>query len=469
MANNKKGSEFDKVVENSILIQMKDNLKKNESLGVGQKYNRTLYDDINKRNKFKEDFFYGNRTEKDYITGETLHVNSKAAKSKYRKENYTKHIADVDHIIPEKQVHKKLKNNPYLSDEDVKEIANSKSNYRITSARLNRHKRHGSNLKVAFESKSKLKKARLNLNVNSRARLIGDQVRAEISLNINATLKTVNNMANDFSTGSVNSLEASAIAIMIEGVRNLYLVANGEKEFEEAAKDMGKLTSNIAFLGGGIQVMTTGINNTLRNNGNAALQRIVNSNQVTQVISIALILKDSLVRYINGDINGEEFFREIGERGVGIVSGTIGAVIGQAVVPIPFVGAFIGAVVISTVCIGIYKTCNVFMDSWKSIINSFDEHKEKLSRVNYIAFQALNEMERQRNILKDMIGKQFSQWGEQFNLAFEEIYSATMNDDINGISNGLDRMLNVFGESVKFKTFEEFDEFFMHENSIFTL
>ena len=140
------------------------------------------------------------------------------------------------------------------------------------------------------------------------AKLVGDHAKAKVSITANTTVRTVNNMGNEFKSGAVNSLELSAIPLMVEGVHNLYLVANGEKKFEEAAKDMGKLTTNIALTGGGRQVITTGLDNTLKNKSSELLKKIGNSNQVTQIITIALILKDSVIKYVNGEIDWNRIF-----------------------------------------------------------------------------------------------------------------------------------------------------------------
>lgn len=48
------------------------------------------------------------------------------------------HQAEVDHIVPLKQIHEQLKGNYALTDEDIRDIANRDTNYALTSARINR-------------------------------------------------------------------------------------------------------------------------------------------------------------------------------------------------------------------------------------------------------------------------------------------------------------------------------------------
>ena len=112
-----------------------------------------------------------------------------------------------------------------------------------------------------------------------------------------------------------------------------------------------------------------------------------------------------------GKLIGIEFFAE----GAALVSESIGFIVGQALIPIPYVGGFIGSMVITTACVGIYKASLGIYDAYCSV----DEHKEKLAKVLFPA-ELLAEMGRQRNILKEIIGKHYKKWDEQFNLGFEE-------------------------------------------------
>lgn len=452
---NKEEDYFSEVVKNATLMEMKNNIKANENLGITQEYKRQYYDNDSAKKAYKKELFNGKKTIKDPVTGKTLHIEHVKAKSMYKAQSGSKawaqHAAETDHVISLKQGHEVLKGNPFLSDEDVKEILNDKRyNYIVKSKSLNASKQAKSDIGMALTAK--------DMPMESRANLIAGQGKAVAGVAAHATVLTTKNISNEFSNGAANALQASAVPVLVEGVHNLYLVANGEKEFSEAAKDMGRLTSGVAISGGATQILTTGANNMLRNSSKEALQKLADSNQITQIITVALILKDSVVKYVNGEIDGEEFFNEVGEKGVGLLSGAIGSIIGQALIPIPIVGAFIGSVVISTACTAIYRE-----------YSSLNEHKEKLKKVDIITSQALSEMERQRNVLKSMVGEKYEQWDKQFNLGFEQINKAMLNNDVSSISDGLNNILAVFNKSINFKTYEEFDEFFMDDNSVLKL
>ena len=448
-------------------------------MGITNTYDRKKYDDVYKRKKFKEEYFNNKKTTKDYITSETLHIDTNAAKNKYGSKHYTKHTADVDHIIPVKKVYEKSKNNPFLSDKDVRDIANAKSNYRVTQSSLNRAKSDSSNINYAKSS---------NIDSISKAKLVGDQAKAETSLAINTTIKTGTNIANDFKNGAQQTLEGAAIPIMVEGVHNLVQVAMGEKEFEEAAKDMTNLTTEIAVTGGSIKVTTTALTSIMKNSNSEQLKNFANSNQVAKIVAVAFIVKDSVFNYIEGKIDGGQFLYEIGEKGVGLVGATIGfeigkdigciagGFIGQALIPVPvvgavvgevvgsLVGAFVGSMIISIACTEIYKQAIRLFKSY----NYVQEYERTLAKLNILVDEALEEMEYQREALKTLISDKYNEWDMEFDLGFKKIFESSLEDDYDGITEGINTILNALGEEVRFKTNEEFDDFFMDENAVFT-
>lgn len=110
---------------------------------VRRGYERSVYEDVEKLDKYKQDKFDNNGgriNATDEYTGERnvyqYRSNPDARRNveKYKHD----HQAEVDHIIPLKQIHEQLKGNYALTDEDIKVIANQDSNYALTSARINR-------------------------------------------------------------------------------------------------------------------------------------------------------------------------------------------------------------------------------------------------------------------------------------------------------------------------------------------
>lgn len=90
------------------------------------KRDRAKYDDIAKRKKFRDEQFGNKQTIVDSYTGETLHKSTSAAKNKYGDKRANYHTAQTDHTVAIEKTYNRTRNNVFLSDEDIKKIANNK-------------------------------------------------------------------------------------------------------------------------------------------------------------------------------------------------------------------------------------------------------------------------------------------------------------------------------------------------------
>lgn len=199
---------------------------KEKEIGITKDFDRENYDDFSRRNGSKDSFknreFGDKQTLKDYYTGETLHKSSNAAKNKYGETAHTKHTSDVDHIVPLKKIHEQNKSNPFLKDSDLKEVSNSDSNLRITSAKINRQKSDKTNIEYTLNS---------NDDIKTKAKMIKDGVVAQGIVTSKLSSRTVKNMGQQLYDGGK---EAATITLAIEGTKNLFDVISGKKDIKEA-------------------------------------------------------------------------------------------------------------------------------------------------------------------------------------------------------------------------------------------
>lgn len=105
--------------------------------------NRGVYEDKKRLDEYKKAIFDNNGgriNATDEYTGEKnvyQYRNNPDARRNVDKYKHD-HQAEVDHIIPLAEIHKQLKGNYALTDEDIKNIANQDTNYALTSAKINR-------------------------------------------------------------------------------------------------------------------------------------------------------------------------------------------------------------------------------------------------------------------------------------------------------------------------------------------
>jgi len=420
------------------------NIKPNEEMGVTYKYNRNKYDNVSKRNKFKKEVFGAKKIIIDTETGKALHINKKAAVNKYGKNHASSHIPDVDHTVPIKYVHSKYRKNPYLTDDDIRKVVNRKYNYKIKSAKVNRSKGSKTNKQYIADHKE--------LEMCQKIKLRAEGVMAEFLINTELTTITSINALKDFSTGSI---EAAKMAAITSGIKNIVRLVNGEIELSEALDDTAATMLKAGALGGTLKVSTTILNSALKNTSDKFLLMASKAVPYAGEIATAVVMVgQQALKLVNGDIDCEEFIIDTYED----LSRVVAGIAGQMLIPIPVVGAMLGTLI----CDFQFQVYHYIKDAYGEI----KEYKDKSDKIEKFVNAALYEMEKQRSELKSIILEHLNEWDERFDSGFEQIFSSAFDNDADGIANGFDVILGAFGQSVKFKTASEFDDFFMDENAV---
>ncbi len=148
---------------------MRERMSRSEAEVINNEYLNSLtigerVDESVEPNSDMSEYTAGNRT---------AYYDSEAGKSEYMDSRYGKHDttkdeylgkqikrddANTDHVIPIKQIHNEMKDNVALNNADIKEIANIKENYRITSQDFNKSKGALTNQEVVDRDADELKK-----------------------------------------------------------------------------------------------------------------------------------------------------------------------------------------------------------------------------------------------------------------------------------------------------------------------
>ncbi len=461
------------------MMQNRVNQTENPELGITQEYNwkkrDKLWDSTKGKNEYKDKVFDGKKTYEDKISGKTLHRSENAAKKKYHMKNkdgenvskeWAKHSAETDHINAIKDVYDVAKHNPFLSDSDFKEIINSEENYRILSKSFNTSKKDKNDWQIILDKNN-------GLSTEARVELAKQKVKADVVLQGKFAARTAQNVGAEFATGAKDALVSSAIPLVVESVSKLVEVAKGEKTIDEAAQDVGKVAVDVAVVGGADRVIFQTLNYTMLTSQNEVLQNISKSGELGQIIAVAAIVKDSAVKYINGEIDGKEFVSEVGEKGVtmvagmiggqvgkeigvliggglaGIAAGTVGAVAGSHAGAV--IGQILGTMITTVACSAIISVYNVS--------KSLDEYKLKERQVKRLEADALKEMAAQREKFCEIVSRENHEQKKEIQEGFDMIMSNACKEAycLDGVTEGLDKILAVFGKSVKIKTMEQYE------------
>ena len=182
----------------------------NKNLGITREYNKEnrdkRWDSTKGKSAYKDRMFGDKQTYKDPISGKTLHKSQTAAQNKYHMKNaegenistkWAEHAAETDHINAIKDVHDKVKYNPFLTDEDFKEIVNSDENYRLLSKKDNASKGEKSDLKIILDKDNEL-------SLDGRAQMLKEKVQADVALSSKFTARTLKNAGNECIYNSVS-------------------------------------------------------------------------------------------------------------------------------------------------------------------------------------------------------------------------------------------------------------------------
>ena len=417
---------------------------------VTQTYNQEtrnqLFDDINMRKNYKEDCFGEKKTITDPLTGEVLHKSHAAARNKYQRgsdsTSWTKHASETDHIIPLKMGYDCLKNNPCLSDEAIKKILNAPYNYRETSKFYNISKGAKSDFSMFYK-----------LPPKGKIQIVKDNIKAVSNITVSSAKITADNIVSNIQKEN-NFLAETSIFIMSEGVSQLIKVANGEKSFDDAVNDIGNLTKNQIFVNGGQKATETILKNVF-----SEIPLNTNDPFTSSLLSLESILKKSTLEYLNGSINGTQYFQKIGTNGVSLIRNMINSAKNLTQLSSLVAGSFVSPIVISKVCSSIYK---LYVDT----LQKERMQKENLQRFHAFANYALREMNRQREYLKQTLAEEAKRWDETVEAGFSKIIDCSLQFDPEGVSDGIQEILSLFEKEVRFQKKEDFNDFFMNENSI---
>lgn len=173
-------------------------------------------------------------------------------------------------------------------------------------------------------------------------------------------------------------------------------------------------------------------------------------------IATALVdTQESFRAYLKGDISKEKLFEKISHTAVTTTSAFYYAGLGQAAIPIPVVGALVGA--------GVgYFVGNMLTQSGLIALGDSQivrEAKERRQAVQTICNTLVPEIKKSRIQLEKYIDKYFSDRKKEFSQSFNILDNSLIEWDPDKFAAGLERINNQFGASLQFKTFDEFDEF----------
>lgn len=428
---------------------------------------KAYYDDPSAHKAALERAFSSGESVKDPYTGAELVKKQQDAKIQFGEE-WQSHAAEADHIDPLSQIAKRTKKNPFLTIDDVKEIGNADDNFQVLSRKLNQTNKKigkgGSTQQEWANDPVRMKGVAGNIesgeSIDSVSKSIKERGRAAEKRNDRRALnKSIKNaVSTAHGAGMEAAYEVGITTAAMSGIMNIVAVIKGEKSVEDAVgdtvEDTGKAMARGYVTGAGL----TSLYRTLSGSSSKFIKALTESNIPGKVITAVIVTGDILKRYGNGEITTQECLIELGDKGICAVTTGYSMAVGQALIPIPIIGAAIGALV------GSMATDNYCHQLMAALQTKELEHQERL-RIIAESERAAEEARAFRAELEKYLASYFREYQDCFDDALMMINTSFRSGDADGVIAGANKITRKLGGKVHYDNMDEFRDFLFDDST----
>ena len=234
----------------------------------------------------------------------------------------------------------------------------------------------------------------------------------------------------------------AAIAGSLSLISNTVAVIKGQKEVGDAAEEVALTTGKGAALSYATAFSGSIVKSSMQNSGSQMVRSLSKTNIASTMVTTTLETGKTIRKYLRGDINGLECLEELGQKGVNQISAAMFATAGQALIPIPVVGAMVGSMVgyaLSNAC-------------YKELTNALREEKlakEERIRIEAECAEAIRMIRQYRIEMNEYVDRYLTEHIQVFNNAFEQMNEAIgkdgLIDDIEGFIGANNQIRQVLG------------------------
>lgn len=239
------------------------------------------------------------------------------------------------------------------------------------------------------------------------------------------------------------------------GVMNIISVIKGEKSADEAVIDTIKDGGKVDVTGEAISRGLTVASDSLLSS--KFIQVLAKKNVPKKVIKSVMAMGSILKKLGEGEITLQECLIELGYKKLDTAVKGYSTLVGQALIPVPVVGAAIGALVGSLVTSKYY---NYLVNSLKS---KEIEHHERLRRIAECERVAA-EARAFRAELESYLNEYFQEYQDCFDEAISEIRFSLREGDADGAIAGANQITRKLGGNVYYETTAGFKEFLANDS-----
>ena len=248
-------------------------------------------------------------------------------------------------------------------------------------------------------------------------------------------------------TGIKAAVAAAVIGGGLSAIRNFCSYMNGQVDGRTAVKNTAKDTVSSSARGGGAGALGSVIRYGA---GRAGVQTLTKSNIASAVAAGAIEVGTTVYALAKGEITTDEAVERIGETGCATASGiytgaAAGAIFGPA-------GAVVGSVV------GYMATAWIYQSSL-TVLKQARLAEDEAARLIALCAEATRAMDLQREMFEAQLAALLDRQDQTFRRCFSAIDEALATDEPDDCVRELACLTAMTGQALKFKGFDEFNEF----------
>ena len=433
-------------------VSIDSSMQAKERFNLSEKYDRNEIVDQSAMNRVKKKAFSSGDIVKDPYTDNVLFENQLEAKQEFGDENYAEHSAEPDHIVPLEKLHDHFKNNPFMTKSDEKRIANSEDNLVITSRKYNNAKRSRTNTEFVND-KDYLDAKDVHLCNDGREIALQHEKNAKrnvVEKEIGTVAKNVSETFHE--TGMKGAISAGEMMVASSGIANIVSVINGEKTADEAMHDIAKDGTKAAAIGYLVSGSSTVLSQAFSKSSSELVRTLTNANVSSKIITTVMATYSTLEKYAQGNLTTNQCLLELGEKGSILTTSGYSMAIGQSVIPIPVIGAAIGAMVGAALTSSVYRSMT---DGLRKNEEEYQRLQKEIDECNVL----IKEEQRYRAELENYLDKYFQEYRYCFSTALNMIDSACITGNVDGAISGANMITRQLGGNVYYDNFDEFVDF----------
>lgn len=244
-----------------------------------------------------------------------------------------------------------------------------------------------------------------------------------IEARLNPNLSTAKDVTRVSHQAGMNVAQTGAlIGGGVSAITNIYECIANDKDPMKALKHTLVATAKGGALSYGSAFASSSLGGLMQSSANRIIQSLGKGSAPAMIVGACVANATVLTRYFSGKIDGTELCKQLVKANATLVSSGAMAVAGQALIPIPVVGALVGGFVGAILS----ETCfNAFLKA---------REEAKLARQRRIEIEKecreiIKHLEAYQNQFKEVFEKYFHETTKFFNQSFNELERASYAGD----------------------------------------